>query len=48
MVVRAHSKDMLCFETISFVEFEHDFIDRDMLINQEKEYIERYSALCIK
>jgi Xaa-Pro aminopeptidase len=47
MVVRTQSKDMLCFETISFVELEHDFIDANMLTNQEKEYIEYYSALCI-
>ncbi len=46
MVVRTHSKDMLCFETISFVELEHDFIDRNILTNQEKEYIEHYSKLC--
>ena len=47
MVVKKHSKDMLCFETISFVELEHDFIDTNILTNQEKEYIEHYSAICI-
>ncbi len=41
MLVKKHEsfKDMLCFETISFVDFEDDFIDQNMLTNVEKEYI---------